>query len=420
LLQTAIYQKTFLAGLTHTYRFSEHVENTTVVYGAFSQIRNPTFLNYERRTEPHLGGRTVFTWQQQLNRTQIQWLLGAEAQVGFFNTKVFKNNQGKPDTLQTDDEINNRTGFAFAQTDIRFPGDWTLSAGVSFNKSTIRITRLSVPLFEPVKRSYSNELAPRVALSKKILGNLLLYASVAKGFSPPTTQEVLPSTSVISTGLNAEEGVNYEAGIKTGWLQQRLYVEVNAFHYQLQNAIVLRRDASNADYYVNAGSTRQQGIESQAYYQLLPNSGRFVTDARIWISHTWNRFRYHDFVKDTVSFAGKNLPSVAPHIVSVGLDVTLHAGLYANLTWFYSDPVPLNDANTVSASSYNLAGARIGWRKQVHKKFIVNVFAGVDNAFDVTYSLGNDINSTNGRYFNAAAGANYYAGIALQSIFKDQ
>jgi iron complex outermembrane receptor protein len=414
LVQAAIYQKTFLAGLNHTYRFSEHVENSTVVYGAFSQIRNPTFLNHERRTEPHLGGRTVFTWQYQLNRTHIQWLLGAEAQVGFFNTKTFKNNQGRPDTLLTDDEINNRTGFAFAQADIVFPGDWSLNAGISLNKSTIRITRLSVPLFEPVKRSYSNELAPRVALSKKIMNNLLLYASVAKGFSPPTTQEVLPSTSVISTGLNAEQGVTYEAGIKSGWLQQRLYVEVNAFHYQLQNAIVLRRTASNADYYVNAGSTRQQGIESQAWYRLLPNSSRFVTEARLWISHTWNKFRYHDFVKDTVSFAGKKLPSVAPHFVSVGLDATLRAGLYANLTWFYSDPVPLNDANTVSASSYNLAGARIGWRKSIHKKFIVNVFAGVDNAFDVTYSLGNDINSTIGRYFNAAAGVNYYAGIALK------
>jgi iron complex outermembrane receptor protein len=414
LLQAGIYQKTFLAGCTHTYRFSEHMENSTVVYGAFSQIRNPTFLNYERRTEPHLGGRTVFTWQHQLNRTQIQWLLGAEAQVGFFNTKTFKNNQGRPDTLQTDDEINNRTGFAFVQTDIRFPGDWSLSAGVSLNKSTIRITRLSVPLFEPVKRSYSNELAPRIALSKKIIPNLLLYASVAKGFSPPTTQEVLPSTSVISTGLNAEQGVNYEAGIKSGWFEQRLYVEVNAFHYQLRNAIVLRRNASNADYYVNAGSTRQQGIESQAYYQLLPNSHRFVTEARLWISHTWNRFRYHDFVKDTVSFAGKKLPSVAPQIISVGLDASLRAGFYTNITWFYSDPVPLNDANTVRAYAYNLAGARIGWRKPIYKKCIVHVFAGVDNAFNVTYSLGNDINSTIGRYYNAAAGVNYYAGLQLQ------
>jgi Outer membrane receptor proteins, mostly Fe transport len=415
-VKAAIYQKTFLAGLTHRYRFNERFENTTVVYGAFTQIKNPTYLNYERRTEPHLGGRTVFTGQHQLNEVQIQWLAGAELQVGFFNTKVFQNNQGNPDTLQTDDDIYNRIGFVFVQTDIRFPGDWTVSAGASLNQSAIRITRLSVPLFTPVKRTYNNELAPRLAVSKKIIPNLLLYGSVAKGYSPPATQEVLPSTSVISTGLNAEQGVNYEAGIKSSWLQQRLYVEVNAFHFRLQNAIVLRRNDVNADYYVNAGSTKQQGIESQAAYQLLPHSGRFITNARVWASHTWNHFRYRSFVKDTVSYAGNQLPSVAPQLVAAGVDLATRLGLYTHITWFYSDAVPLNDANSVSASSYHVAGARVGWR--VNKKWTLDVFGGVDNLFDTKYSLGNDINSTVGRYYNAAAGRNYYVGITLQSPFK--
>jgi Outer membrane receptor proteins, mostly Fe transport len=415
-VKAAIYQKTFLAGLTHSYRFNEHFENTTVVYGAFSQIRNPTFLNYERRTEPHLGGRTVFTGQHQLNDVHIQWLAGAESQVGFFNTKVFQNFQGNPDTLQTDDDIYNRIGFVFVQTDIRFPGNWTVSAGASLNQSAIRITRLSVPLFTPVKRTYNNELAPRLAVSKKLIPNVLLYGSVAKGYSPPTTQEVLPSTSVISTGLNTEQGLNYEAGVKTSWLQQRLYVEVNAFRFRLQNAIVLRRNAVNADYYVNAGSTKQQGIESQAAYQLLPQGGRVISNARVWISHTWNHFRYQEFVKDTMNFAGNKLPSVAPHLLAGGLDLATRFGLYTHITWFYSDAVPLNDANTISASSYHVAGARVGWR--VHKKWMLDLFGGVDNLFDTQYSLGNDINSTVGRYYNAAAGRNYYAGITLQSPFK--
>jgi iron complex outermembrane receptor protein len=39
------------------------------------------------------------------------------------------------------------------------------------------------------------------------------------------------------------------------------------------------------------------------------------------------------------------------------------------------------------------------------------VFAGIDNALDETYSLGNDLNAIGGRYYNAASPRNYYIGL---------
>ncbi|MEJ0103148.1 MAG: TonB-dependent receptor [Bacteroidota bacterium] len=411
--KAAIYQKTFLAGVTNDYKFTEEFENTTTLYGAFSQIKNPTFRNYERRMEPHFGARSVFKWHHQFNTSVLQLVLGSEAQKGFFNTKTFGNNGGIPDSLLTDDDINIWTYTIFGQADLHLPHDWIITGGVSTNKSSITITRLSVPSFTPVSRMYNNEWAPRIALSKRIVSNLWVYGSVSKGFSPPTSQEILPSTSVISLGLNAEHGVNYEAGFKSNWLQQRLYVEVNAFYYQLKNAIVVRKDAGNADYYVNAGSTKQKGIESQASYQLFERKNSFIKYARISMSYTWNKFNYNDFKQSTTDFSGNKLPSVAPNTATAALDVVTKPGIYINLSYFYSDPIALNDANTDFASSYNLLGGRLGWKKNISKKVILDLFAGADNLFDVTYSLGNDINATGGRYYNVAAGRNYYAGIAM-------
>lgn len=413
--RAAIYQKTFLAGIRHQYQFSEQLQNTTVVYGAFSLIKNPTFRNYEKRTEPHAGARTVFSWQRPVGHSALQVLFGGEAQRGFFNTKTFGNRQGRTDTLQTDDDIDNITYYAFAQAGLTLPAGWTLSAGLSINRSTIKITRLSVPQFSPVKNAYSNEWAPRVAVSKKIFRNILLYGSVSKGFSPPTSQEVLPSTTVISTGLKAEQGTSYEAGIKSSWLQQRLYVEVNSFYFRLRNAIVQRRDSSNADYFVNAGDTKQYGIESQAYYQLFMSNKRFVSGARVWCSYTYDHFRYNSFKQVATDYSGKQMPSVAPQNFTAGLDVSLHPGIYTNLTWFYSDPIALNDANTVFTSSYNICDVRVGWKRIFHH-LQADIFGGADNIFDVRYSLGNDINASGGRYFNAAAGINYFAGITLQYL----
>lgn len=414
--KAAIYQKTFLAGLTNDYRFCERFENTTTVYGAFSQIKNPTFRNYERRSEPHFGGRTLFKWDQQLAKTSLQFLFGAEAQKGFFNTKTFTNVNGGPGAILTDDDVDNWIYSVFAQGDLRLPHNWNITAGVSINKSSITITRLSEPSFIPVKRTYNSEWAPRLAVSKKLFGNFWVYSSVSKGFSPPTVQEVLPSTSVISTGLNAEHGINYEAGFKSSWLQQRLYVEINGFSYQLRNAIVQRKDISNADYFANAGSTKQKGIESQAYYQVFQKRHGLISDGRIWISHTWNDFHYKDFKQSTNDYSGNLLPSVAKHTVAAGIDIATNPGFYINLTYFYSDKIALDDANSVFASSYNLLGGRVGWKKTMSGKWGINLFAGADNLFDVTYSLGNDINAAGNRFYNAAPGRNYFAGIGLQWI----
>ena len=412
----SIYQKTFLAGISNKFILSDNWQNTSVLYGAFTQFRNPTFRTYERRTEPHFGGRTSFKYNKNLHIGQLQILFGGEGQKGFFNTKTFVNLNGNPGAVQTDDDLNNWTYFVFVQADLHLKKNWNITTGASINRSSVTITRLSVPNFTPVKRTYSNQLAPRIALSKKIIGNVWLYASVAKGFSPPTVAELLPGTVNINLALQPEEGNNYEAGFKSSWLKEKLYIEVNAFTYRLSNAIVVRKDAVNGDYYINAGTTRQKGIEVQSSYDIMHKANHFITDARIQVSFTKNNFHYTDFKQGTADYSGNKLPSVAPNTVAGLFDIHTRPGLYAAFTYFYSDHIPLNDANSVYASSYQLLGARLGWKKIVQKKYSISVFTGADNLLDENYSLGNDINAAANRFYNAAAGRNYYVGLSFQWI----
>jgi iron complex outermembrane receptor protein len=412
-IKAAIFQKTILGGITNRYKFSDRFDNTTTVYGDYTDLTNPTFRNYEKRTEPQWGARTVFKWNHQLNQTLLQVTFGAEFQKGYFNTKDYANNYGKPGNLLTNDNVHPTIFSVFAQADLQLPKDWDITAGASSNQTSININRLSVPNFEPVNRNFNNEIAPRIAVSKRVMKSVWLYGSVSKGFSPPTVAEILPSTTVISTDLQAEHGIDYEAGIKSSWLQNRLYIEINGFYYRLENAIVSRKDASNADYFVNAGSTKQRGIESQASYQFISRPNACINSARLWISHTWDKFNYDDFKQSATDFSGKQLPSVAPHTVAAGFDLITKHGIYSNLTYFYSDRIALNDANSDYASSYNLLGERLGWKKQMNRKMIIDLFIGGENLFDITYSLGNDINAAGGRYYNVAPGRNFYGGASV-------
>jgi iron complex outermembrane receptor protein len=177
---------------------------------------------------------------------------------------------------------------------------------------------------------------------------------------------------------------------------------------------VVRKDATNANYYVNAGDTKQKGIEARASYMLFHSDSHFINNSRFQVNYTRYNFHYTDFKQGTSDFSGKQLPSVAPNTVAASWDIQLNTGIYLDLNYFYSDPIALNDANTFFATSYHLFGMRLGGKIIFCKKYGVNLFAGAENLFNTKYSLGNDINAAGDRYFNTAPGRNYFAGLAFQ------
>ncbi len=409
--KAAIYQKIFLAGFSNEYAFNDHWHNTTSLYGSYTDFTNPGIRVYEFRKEPHFGGRSVFEYKKQFGNTSLQLNFGAEAQKGFFNTRDYGNKLGVADSLQSDDNLNTWQYMFFAQADLKFPHGWTVTAGVSLNKSSIQLIHLTSRPSTTQTRVFKNKLPPHIAVLKKINTNVSLYASVARGFSPPTVSEVLRSDGKFGTNLQPEDGIDYEAGIKGTILDNKLFFDISGFLFDLKNTIVQRIDTNGVYYYVNAGSTKQNGIETYAAYQLVDAPQHFVNSAKVWGSYAWHDFHYGNFKQVSTDFSKNKLPGAAPNVVVAGLDVTSKVGCYINVTYNYVDKIALNDANSAYASSYNLLGAKVGYKKDFNRKISAEIFAGADNLFDTKYSLGNDINAAVGRYYNAAPGRNYYAGI---------
>ena len=332
-----------------------------------------------------------------------------------FNTqRIYDNNNGETDSLQTDDEIYNNQGFIFLQGNVAFTNGWTITAGASINKSGLNFRRLSTVPPVSDKRNFDNEFTPRLALLKEVTNTISLYGSIARGFSTPTTAEILPSTNIFNTQLQAESGIDYEFGARGSLLKSKLYFDINAFFYKLKNAIVQRQNANGADYFDNAGSAKENGLETFISYEIVNSQSKFINHAVIHASDTWNNFHYDNFKQLSNDYSGKKLPGVAPQTLAIGFDVNTKVGIYANTNLFYSSRIALNDANTDYASDYGLLGIRIGYKNTSAKKIQWELFTGAENIFDEKYSLGNDINAAAGRYYNLAPGRNYYAGIMFQ------
>ncbi len=408
--KAAIFQKNFLAGLSHIYSFNHSIRNTTVLYGSFAEIKNPTFRNYERRIEPSFGGRSVFSYTKKTDEKKITLVSGIEIQHAFFNTQVSRNRQGIPDTLQTNDDVrfNNMSIFFQADAELR---NWILTGGLSLNRSDVSILRLNKYPVIKQSREYNSEWSPRISILRKLGDQISVYATITKGFSPPTISELLPSTGVISTFLEAESGTNYEIGAK--WASRGFQIELNGYYFRLNDALVGRKDSSNADFFVNAGNTKQKGIElSSSYFKGFSPTSVFRT-LMTSLAYTLSNYRFGSYRKETTEFGGKRLPGVPENTISILADLQLRNGIYLNSTFYFASKIFMNDANTISADDYSLLGIRLGY-KLLSKKARLNFYVGSDNLMNQTYSLGNDINAAGGRYYNPAALRNYYGGIAWE------
>ena len=411
----SIHQKMFLAGASYSQLITSNLQNKTTLYGMFTELRNPAISSYGKNLEPHVGGRTVFKYSRLINNTMLHFDAGAELQQGFASVSIYKNAGGNADSLRTNDEINNRQQLVFAQASVDLR-HWTIISGASWNTLRIRFQRFTPASLGKQNRSFNNQIAPRFTIMRK-LHSVNIYTSIAKGFSPPTTAELLPTGGAVNLALNAEHGTDYELGVK-GVFFKYLYVDVNAFLFSLKNTIVLRRDALGSDSYINSGSTKQHGIESFFSYPIFSSSAK-IKNGLIWFSHTWHNFHYKEFKQLNNDFSGNRLPSVAPHTISSGIDLAMKNGLLAALTYFYSDKIALNDANNEYANAYHLVGAKIGYQNIIKKKMEYKILVGAENLLDQKYSLGNDINGFGGRYYNAAAVRNFVVSISFHLVTKN-
>nr|WP_236676034.1 TonB-dependent receptor [Chryseolinea lacunae] len=413
----AVFNKTIYAGLVHDYAWNEHWSSKAAVYGATTDFENPTIRNVEKRDEDNLGGRLTLQYAFDKESWNGRISFGSEYQYFTSPVKVFANAAGVAGAIQSDDKLKSNQLLAFAQADLELPAAFFLTIGASTNFLKYGYTSLIVTPAVEQTRKFDPVFSPRVALLKKITQAVSVYGSVSKGFSPPSLAEVRPSTNTYNNSLNAERGTSYEVGIRGSALNHQLAADITAYDFSLNETIVIQRTADGADYFVNAGKTKQRGLEATLSYTPTLSASGAITYLRFWGSFTYNHYRFDTYVQDGADFSGNRLTGVAPNVGLLGLDVTVKK-FYTNITANYVDEIPLNDANTEYAASYVLLGARVGYRTLLSKNLPFEIFAGVDNALDKTYSLGNDLNAVGGRYYNAAAPRQYYGGVTLKPFLK--
>ncbi|HTJ12013.1 MAG TPA: TonB-dependent receptor [Dinghuibacter sp.] len=392
--RAAIYAQTWFTGVTNRYT-ANNWTNTTTVLVSGTHFDNPFLTDYEQRKELTLEALTRWIYDKKDWRV----VLGAEYQYTRSKIHDWGNTDGSPDTTQTNDNLQAYQLLPYAQAEWR-RNNWLLLAGTSINTFTYHY----IPIYPANAEQTINlhaQVLPRLSLQYQLIpGNLSIYATASRGYSPPTIAEIFPGTSLFYNNLQPEEGWNYELGIKSYLCDNRLQTTIALYDFRLRHTITPRYDSAGHAYYVNAGNTNQEGLEAQITW--------FGKTVRLFASYALQDYHFTSYTEGTTSYSGHPLTGVPRNVLVIGGDLTIK-GFTLNVTNTYTDKLPVDDASDAWAGSYDELQAKLSW---THKHLTVHI--GIDNALNQLYSLGNDLNAAGGRYFNTAPGRNVFAGCSLR------
>ena len=222
-----------------------------------------------------------------------------------------------------------------------------------------------------------NDVSPQFTVSYRVKADNTVYATASRGFKAGGFNAAsLPG----SESYGQEHSWNYEGGVKTSWLGQRLSVNASVFYI---NWTDLQVNVPNpfvpAQFYVaNAGTASSKGFEIELNARPQPGFDVFAS-----VGHTVGRFGSSS-VSGGANVSGKTIANMPDMTGSVGLQysrtIVRAVSAYGRAEVVTYGDFFYDDANTASQSAYSLANFRFGVRASR-----VFVEGWLRNAFDTVY-----------------------------------
>jgi len=165
----------------------------------------------------------------------------------------------------------------------------TISGRYAYEKKTANVvdTNLDTTAVGRFNDSASfNSFTPKVALDYQLNDNAMVYASLAKavksgGFNTDTTAGLIAADE---RTYDEEKSINYEIGLKSSWLDNRLTTNVALFYIEWEDQIVRALGVNNAVLNENAGESSSRGFELEIAAKPAQNwdvtAGLSYTDAQ--------------------------------------------------------------------------------------------------------------------------------------------
>lgn len=289
-------------------------------------------------------------------------------------------------------------------------GPWVLTAGL--RRTTLKVEvddKFTANGDDSGAVDYSNT-TPVVGVLYKVSPTLNVYASAARGFEAPTLNELFYSNAGagFNFALNPAKSKHLEAGIKT-IVGSNTRIDAAVFEVRTDDELVVDSAVGGRTSYRNASATLRRGAEVSV-------DTTFGAGFSARLALTALRATYETPFGAVTP--GRRLPGVPSANAFAELAWNEKAGRFgAALETIASSKVYAEDSNAETpAPGYAIVNARVQARQKAGA-WELKQFVRVNNLFDRDYVGSLIVGDANKRYYEAAPGRNWMAGVSAQYTF---
>lgn len=280
-------------------------------------------------------------------------------------------------------DMDSKNFGAFWSNDFHVGDAWTLTAGIRYtdeSKSADIITGVCADnqtfdcTFVGLGGDWDN-ITPKVGAQYRVSDDVQIYGYWSKGYRSGGFNFRNAKPDIIPPGpTNEEENSSFEIGMKADFMDNRLRLNIAAFHNQIDD---MQRELNIGDPDVivlqgtiNAGDVTIKGIEADFVALVTDN---FSINA----SYGWQDGEYDRVDPNFAAFLGPELPRLAPTNYSVGVsfDLPMAGGSLVNFMANHSfrERHPYNDSNTNFFEDQRRTNASVNW-SSASDKWRVSLF----------------------------------------------
>ena len=309
----------------------------------------------------------------------FSWLMGT-----YFFKEDLEAFQRVTETRLTD--IDMKGAAAFGQVTYTFMDRLHFTAGARYDYQEMEGTQSYTNTFGATSvfsaGEDKGEFLPRISVAYDLTPAATIYGTVSKGYMAGGYNFPMATNSE-TLMYGPEYTWNYEAGVKSSWLNNRLIANLAVFYIDMTDKQVSEVSPIHLTAAVsNAAEARSMGVELEI--QARPARGWQIyggigyTDAEV---EEWTATEYDSlFNLVEYDYSGKELPNAPSVTYNIGTQYMHDTGIYGRADILGTGDFYHDSKNTLKESAYEIVNLRLGYMME---RFEIALWC--KNLFDTDY-----------------------------------